>query len=191
MAQPVAAAERDRHPNMLGVGVVVWLASELMFFAGLFSAWFTVRSANGADWPPGDVHLAVARTAVASGVLIASSFTIHHAARKADEGDRRGAVRWTLVTVALGALFLSNQAAEYAELDFTIDSNAYGSLFYLLTGFHGLHVLAGLVLMLVLVSVGTGRTKSPLDESLTMASYYWHFVDVVWVALFAVIYLLD
>jgi cytochrome c oxidase subunit 3 len=194
MAQPVAAAGRGARPSMLGIGVIVWLASELMFFAGLFAAWFTTRSANGDAWPPEGVELDVARTAVATVVLVASSFTIHAAVVRAEHGDRRGAVRWTLLTVLLGALFLGNQAAEYTLLvddGFTFGSNAYSSLFYLLTGFHGLHVLGGLVLMLALTAVGTGRTKAPLDESLTVASYYWHFVDVVWVAMFTVVYLLD
>ena len=189
MAQPVAAT-RDAPPSMVGVGVVVWLASELMFFAGLFAAWFFLRAENGDAWPPDDVELATGRTALATAVLVASSLTVHAAVRAAEHGDRRSAARWTLLTVGLGALFLTNQALEYAELEFSLSSNAYGSMFYLLTGFHGLHVLGGLVLLLAVLAVGTGRTRAGLEEPLTMASYYWHFVDVVWVAMFAVVYLL-
>ena len=190
MAQPVAGAERDARPNIVGIGVVVWLASELMFFAGLFAAWFQLRSINSDAWPPDDVELAVARTAAATAVLVASSFTMHLGVQSAERGDRRGAVRWVLLTVALGAAFLANQALEYAELEISISSHAYASMFFLLTGFHGLHVLGGLVLLLVVLGVVTGRTKAPLDEPLVMASYYWHFVDVVWVGMFAVVYVL-
>ena len=184
-------AVEARRPNMLGVGVVVWLGSELMFFAGLFAAWFGVRAVNTV-WPPEGVELAVGRTALATAVLVASSFTLHAGERAAHGGDQRGAVRWVLLTVALGTAFLANQALEYAELDFTVSSHAYGTLFYVLTGFHGLHVLGGLVLMLAVLAVGVGPTsRAPLGEGMTVTAYYWHFVDVVWVAMFATIYLLS
>ena len=174
---------------MLGIGVVVWLGSELMFFAGLFAAWFGVRAVN-LTWPPEGVHLDVPRTALATAVLVASSFTLHAGERAAHAGDRRGAAQWVVLTAVLGTAFVANQALEWAELDFSVSSHAYGTLFYVLTGFHGLHVVGGIVLMLVVLGVGTGRTRAPLDESLTVAAYYWHFVDVVWVAMFATIYLL-
>jgi cytochrome c oxidase subunit 3 len=176
---------------MLGVGMVVWLASELMFFAGLFAAWFALRAIND-PWPPEGVELEVARTAAATVVLVASSFTLHAGERASHAGDRRRAAGWVLVTAALGLVFLANQVLEYAQLDFEVSSHAYGSMFYVLTGFHGLHVLGGVALMLVVLAVGTGSgTRAPLDESLTVTAYYWHFVDVVWVAMFATIYLLS
>ena len=174
---------------MLGIGVVVWLASELMFFAGLFAAWFGVRAVNPV-WPPEGVELDVPRTALATVVLVASSFTLHAGERAVRAGDHRGGVRWVLVTAALGTAFVANQALEWAELPFSVSSHAYGSLFYVLTGFHGLHVVGGIVLMLVVLGVGTGRTRAGLDEPLAVTAYYWHFVDVVWVAMFATIYLL-
>ena len=187
MASTVASGER---PSMLGVGTVVWLASELMFFSGLFAAWYSLRAVNEA-WPPDGVELETLRTGVATAVLVASSFTMHAGNRAAEHGDRRRAVQWVAVTALLGTLFLANQGLEYAGLDFTMSTHAYGSLFFLLTGFHGAHVAAGIVLMLVMVFVGTGRTQAPLAEPLTVASYYWHFVDVVWVAMFATIYLVQ
>jgi cytochrome c oxidase subunit 3 len=182
--------ERDRRPSILGVGTVTFLASELMFFSGLFAAWFSLRSAND-EWPPDGVELAVLQTAAATAVLIASSFTVHRAHRAADAGDRAGTVRWLLVTVLLGALFLTNQAVEYATVDFTMSSHAYGSMFFLMTGFHGLHVLAGIGAMLVVSWVVSGRSRASLDQVVMVTSYYWHFVDVVWVAMFATIYLLS
>jgi cytochrome c oxidase subunit 3 len=174
---------------MLGIGVVVWLASELMFFAGLFAAWFGVRAVNTV-WPPEGVELDVPRTALATGVLVASSFTLHAGERAVHAGDHARAVRWVLLTAALGTAFVANQALEWAELPFSVSSHAYGTLFYVLTGFHGLHVIGGIALMLVVLRVGTGRTKAPLRESLAVTAYYWHFVDVVWLAMFATVYLL-
>ena len=130
-----------RGPSMLGVGMVVWLSSELMFFAGLFAAYFTLRASNA--------HVAARRRRAGDRLArrwpprcwSASSCTMHLAVRRSERGDRAGAValaaghRWRSVCV-----FLGNQALEYAELPFSISSHAYGSIFYLMTGFHGLHV---------------------------------------------------
>ncbi|MBW3580726.1 MAG: cytochrome c oxidase subunit 3 [Actinobacteria bacterium] len=193
MAQPAAGAIRagppSGGPSMLAVGTVVWLASELMFFSGLFAGWFTLRAAN-AVWPPEGAEVDPLRTGLATVVLLASSFTMHAGTRAAEHGDRRRAVRWVLATVVMGSVFVTNQALEYTELDFTLSSHAYGSIFYLMTGFHGLHVIGGLGLMLAVIGVGTGRTRASLAEGLTVTEYYWHFVDVVWVGMFVTIYVL-
>jgi len=182
-------AGRARTPDALLVGMVVWLASELMFFSGLFAAWFTLR-ANAKEWPPSGVELATARTAAATAVLLASSFTMHLAVAAARRDDRATSVRWLVVTVAMGAVFIANQAAEYATATFHIDTDAYGSIFYLMTGFHGLHVIGGLVFLLIIAGVVGGRSRAPTARTVEMAAYYWHFVDVVWVAMFTVVYLL-
>ncbi len=185
-----AAASTVRRPSLVGVGTVVWLSSEIMFFAGLFAAYFTLR-AKDADWPPADVELATGRTALATAVLVASSFTMHLAVRAAEADQRPRLVRWLVVTMALGAVFLTNQAFEYAELSFSISSHAYGSMFYLLTGFHGLHVLGGLGFMGAVIAIVAGRSsRAPAGSTVAVCSYYWHFVDVVWVAMFATVYLL-
>jgi cytochrome c oxidase subunit 3 len=178
-----------RTPDPLVVGMVVWLASELMFFSGLFAAWFTLR-ANAHRWPPTGVELATARTAGATAVLLASSFTMHLAVVGARRDDRPSSVRWLVATVGLGAVFIANQAWEYAEAPFSIDSHAYGSIFYLMTGFHGLHVIGGLLFLLTIAGVVGGRSRAPAERTVEMAAYYWHFVDVVWVAMFTVVYLI-
>jgi cytochrome c oxidase subunit 3 len=186
----VAGTRDDRRASPLGVGVVVWLSSELMFFAGLFAAYFTLRSA--ADrWPPADVHLSTGRTALATAVLVSSSITMHAAVKAADRDDRRRAISWLTITAMLGLVFLSNQALEYADADFRISSHAYGSVFYLMTGFHFLHVLGGLLFMgAVAFAIGGRSSRAPAAATVQVCSYYWHFVDVVWVAMFATIYLL-
>ncbi len=176
-------------PSPLGVGVVVWLASELMFFAGLFAAYFTLRSVND-TWPPADVELATARTAAATVVLVASSAAMHMAVVAARRDDSRGASRWLGVTALMGAVFLANQVVEYVEAPFRIDDHAYGSVFYLMTGFHGLHVLGGLIFMGAVAAAVVGRSRAPTHQTVEVCSYYWHFVDVVWVAMFATVYLL-
>ncbi len=183
----VSPSER---PLLLGVGVVVWLSSELMFFAGLFAAYFTLRASNR-TWPPPGSDLATGRTALATVVLVSSSFTMHRAVRRAERGDRRGTSRWLLITAALGLVFLANQAREYADLSFSIASHAYGSIFYLMTGFHGLHVIGGIAFMVAVVGVVAGESsRAPSGPTVTVCGYYWHFVDVVWVAMFATLYLL-
>jgi cytochrome c oxidase subunit III len=190
MVPMAVATPTVRRPSLLGVGVVVWLASELMFFAGLFAAYFTLRSSTEV-WPPEGTELATGRTALATAVLVGSSFTMHLAVRASEAGDRTRSVRWLLVTMGLGALFLTNQAIEYAELPFSISSHAYGSMFYLLTGFHGLHVLGGIGFMAAVIAIVAGRTsRSPAAPPVTVCAYYWHFVDVVWVVMFATVYLL-
>jgi cytochrome c oxidase subunit 3 len=176
-------------PSTLGVGVVVWLASELMFFAGLFAAYFTLRSINDV-WPAEGVELETARTFAATVVLVASSGAVHFAVVAARRGDRRGAARWLGITALMGAIFLSNQVVEYVQAEFRIDDHAYGSMFYLMTGFHGLHVLAGLIFMGAVVAAVVGSSRAPTYETVEVCSYYWHFVDVVWVVMFSTIYLL-
>jgi cytochrome c oxidase subunit 3 len=195
--KPVAVAVTTDPPgagsptlSTLNVGVVVWLASELMFFAGLFAAYFTLRSTNQ-TWPPDDVELEVARTAAATAVLVASSATMHQAVRAAEQGARRSAIVWLGVTGVLGLLFLTNQVTEYASASFSWTDNAYGSIFYLMTGFHGLHVLGGLIFMAAVAAVIAGRSRAPVGPTVEVCGYYWHFVDVVWVAMFATIYLLQ
>jgi cytochrome c oxidase subunit 3 len=181
---------RTRPPAMLTVGTVVWLASELMFFGGLFAAYFTLR-AEASTWPPADVTLETASSAIATVVLIVSSGTIHFAGKALERDDRAGVMRWLAITLALGALFLANQVREFLVNDFQISSHAYGSIYYLMTGFHGLHVLAGLVLLVIAMAVVSGAgplaRRGPAVESVT---YYWHFVDVVWIGLFTTIFVI-
>ena len=186
----MTAVARRQDPTPLSVGVVVWLASELMFFAGLFAAWFTLRAAND-PWPPAGVELEVGRTALATAVLVTSSATIHVAVAAAKRLDRAAAVRWLGLTALLGATFLANTVAEWATDDFGIDSHAYGSIFYVLTGFHALHVLGGILLMGAVAGAVAGRSRAPAAATVEVAAAYWHFVDVVWVAVFASVYLLS
>jgi cytochrome c oxidase subunit 3 len=185
------AAPSPARTSPLAVGVVVWLASELMFFAGLFATYYTLRAANSV-WPPPDVDLNVWRAAIFTAVLISSSATMHLSVRAADLGHRRDALRWLFVTFLLGTAFLVNLGFEWGGNDFTISSHAYGSIYYILTGFHGLHLFAGLVLMVVAAALVSGTdSKLPLGSTYTITAYYWHFVDAVWVGVFATVFIVQ
>jgi cytochrome c oxidase subunit 3 len=167
---------------------MVWLASELMFFSGLFAAWFTLRAASD-EWPPEDVEFEVLRGALFTVVLLASSGTMQAGVWAIERGDRTGTRRWVVLTMVLATVFLGNQASEWLSLDFTPSTHAYGSIFYLLTGFHGIHVLGGVVAMGALLGRMAGTVDDPgAVPVVQVIGYYWHFVDVVWIAVFAMVF---
>lgn len=202
MPSPIHATR----PNQVAVGTIVWLSSELMFFAGLFAMYFTLRGEAPGEWsantPLLNIPFAVANTAV----LVASSFTAQAGVWAAERYQRSrtgawwnlkgwGMQEWFILTYIMGSVFIAGQAFEYAELvhhGLTISSSPYGSVFYLTTGFHGLHVIGGLIAMLFVLGRSFVAHKFGSLEATTaiVVSYYWHFVDVVWVALFLVIYAL-
>ena len=209
-------------PDAVSVGTIIWLASELMFFAALFAAYFSLREITNAAAAPGQTtmwewgasHLdndwfgitfpwfATINTTV----LILSSVTCQLGVHAAEKGkvSRSGSLlqlgswglrEWYTLTFVMGAIFIGGQAFEYANLvaeGFVPSTNAYTSAFFLATGFHGLHVIGGLVAFLLML----GRTY--LSRTFTheqavhaiVTSYYWHFVDAIWVVLFGVLYLL-
>lgn len=172
------------------LGMVLFISSEVMFFAGLFGAYFTIRG-RAAEWPPPGTEVEILLPAVATAMLIASSFTMHRADGAAATGSRTGTGRWLAITFLLGAAFLVVQGMEYAGLGFRVSDHSYGTLFYAMTGFHGLHVAGGLAaIALVLIKNARGHLAGDRHGPVTAVSYYWHFVDVVWVALFATLYLL-
>lgn len=194
-APAVRVPRQVERPSMVSVGTIVWLSSELMFFAALFAMYFTLRSVNPDVWAESVKNLNVPFAAVNTTVLVLSSVTCQMGVFAAERGNVQGLRRWFTITFLMGAFFIGGQVAEYSKLvseGLTLSSSAYGSAFYLTTGFHGLHVTGGLIAFLYVL----GRTyagKSFTHEKATSAivvSYYWHFVDVVWIGLFATIYLI-
>jgi cytochrome c oxidase subunit 3 len=184
----LTAAKANRRPELLTVGTVVWLASELMFFSGLFAAYFTLR-ASSPVWPPAGVNLDTVTATASTALLVISSGTMQLGVRALSRGDRGAFVRWLGVTFTLGTVFVLAQARDWSQLHFGVASHAYGSAFYLMTGFHGLHVIGGLLAMLVVGGRAASRRFGPADlPSVEMLSYYWHFVDVVWIGLWATIF---
>ena len=182
-------------PNMVSVGTIVWLSSELMFFAGLFAMYFTARAQVGPTqgWPSAPTELNLPYSLFFTVILVASSFTCQLGVFAAERGDVFGLRRWYLTTLVMGLAFVLGQANEYRTLvtehATTISSSAYGTVYYMTTGFHGLHVVGGLLAFVFLI-VRTRMSKfTPAQATAAIVvSYYWHFVDVVWVALFATIY---
>jgi cytochrome c oxidase subunit 3 len=185
---------RDRRMPGALLGMMLFIASELMFFGSLFGAYFTIRAATD-PWPPdGTAEIAVLRTGFFSAFLIASSFTIQHSVTVLRRDDVAGMLRWLAITIGLGLIFLGGQAWEYSELireDFVISSNQFATLFFTMTGFHGLHVAGGLVaIALVFASARGARVTAARHGPAEAVSYYWHFVDVVWIFLFVTLYVL-
>jgi cytochrome c oxidase subunit 3 len=195
-------------PNLVSVGTIVWLSSELMFFAALFAMYFTIRSVDKGSalaWP--GAHLNIALGSVNTTVLLLSSVTCQMGVFAVERGQIRrtksllhpmswGLREWYVLSFLMGLYFVLGQGYEYLSLvkdeHLTLSSSNYGSVFYLTTGFHGLHVTGGLVAFIFLL----GRTyaaKTFTHEqqvSAIVVSYYWHFVDVVWIGLFTTIYLI-
>src|SRR5690606_6277303 len=189
-------------PNMVSVGTIVWLSSELMFFAGLFAMFFTVKAQNTAEnWPPNPPGWTEAEPFVLNLpwalpftiILVASSFTCQLGVFAAEKGDVFGLRRWYLLTLFMGAVFLFGQVYEYFQLvdeGVTLQANGFGTVFYLTTGFHGLHVLGGLIaFVFLLIRTKMSKFTPAQATSAIVVSYYWHFVDIVWIGLFAVIYI--
>jgi cytochrome c oxidase subunit III len=191
-------AEEHHKPGGISsslLGMVLFIASEVMFFGGLFGAYFTIRSA-APEWPPPDTpHLSAAYAAVLTAILVTSSVTMQLGVWAIRQNHQRRLLLWLAVSLVLGAIFLTMQALEYANLieeGMTLSSGVFGSTFYTLTGFHGAHVAGGAAfILIVLLRARSGQFTARYHDTVEMASYYWHFVDVVWIGLFSTIYLLQ
>ncbi len=191
---------------MVSVGTMVWLTSELMFFAGLFAMFFTLRSAEPQMWAENSALLDVPLALTITVILVSSSVTAQFGVFASERHQPRrtgsmmsikhwGMVEWYILSFILGSLFIAGQTYEFAVLvseGITIPADAFGSAFYITTGFHGIHVIAGLVAFLFVIARAYFSVKFTHKEAsaAVVVSYYWHFVDVVWIALFGVVYIL-
>lgn len=207
---------------MVAVGTWIWLASDLMFFAALFAAYFNLRSITNAQaeaagtesmWEWGAAHFMDSTVfgvpfplfaTVNTIILVLSSVTCQLGVHAAEHGQvaRTGSLlqlgkwglrEWYTLTFIMGAIFIGGQATEYTKLvseGFTLQTNAYSSAFFLATGFHGLHVTGGLIAFLLMLGRTYVARKFTHEQAVhaVVTSYYWHFVDVIWIILFSVIY---
>ena len=192
---------------MVAVGTIIWLSSELMFFAALFASYFTIRAVSTDLWAQNTAMLDVPFAAINTTILVLSSLTCQLGVFAAERGQvgRSGSVlavkgwglrEWFILTYLMGAVFIAGQAVEYATLiqeGITIPDSAYGTMFYLTTGFHGIHVVGGLIAFLFVLGRTYIARKFTHEQAVSaiVVSYYWHFVDVVWIGLFATIYLIQ
>ncbi|MFQ5985786.1 MAG: heme-copper oxidase subunit III [Thermoplasmata archaeon] len=180
----------------------VFLASEIMFFSGIIGGSWAVRASFAPDmWPPPGLILNVPLTALNTFLLITSSLAMAEALHAIQQGNQRAFVQRLLITLALGITFLSIQGTEYIALIFeeglTPFSSpdgwpaAYGSTFYIQTGFHGAHVTGGVIAMsYVTLKARKGGFTAKNHGTVELMGLYWHFVDVVWIFLFTIVYLL-
>jgi cytochrome c oxidase subunit III len=203
----VSSHHKITRPNLVAVGTIVWLSSELMFFAALFAMYFTTRAVQGPEiWAQTTDILNIPFAAFNTTILVLSSVTCQFGVFAAERYQARrtgsllkvstwGMREWFSLTFLMGAFFIAGQVYEYAHLvaeGVSLSSTAYSSVFYITTGFHGLHVTGGLIaFLIVLIRVAKARrfTQGQATTAIVV-SYYWHFVDVVWIALFASIYLI-
>ena len=198
------SAPTVNRPNVVAVGTIVWLGSEVMFFAGLLAIYFTLRSTSPELWESRVPLLDLPFAAVNTTILVLSSVTAQFGVFAAERLQARatgwkptqwGMIEWFFLTYVMGAIFVAGQVYEYAVLvseGLTLASDAYGSAFFLTTGFHGLHVTGGLIAFLLVIGRAYAVKNFTHREatSAIVVSYYWHFVDVVWIGLFLVIYVL-
>ncbi|MGV8851297.1 MAG: cytochrome c oxidase subunit 3 [Rhodoglobus sp.] len=199
-------AQSVQRPNTVAVGTIVWLGSEVMFFAGLFAIYFTLKSVSPGLWAEQTEKLNVPFATTITIILVLSSVTCQfgvfaaermqvHRTGKLFDMRKWGMTEWFFLTYAMGAVFVTGQVFEYATLvseHVSLSSDSYGSAFYITTGFHGLHVAGGLIAFLLVLGRGFAVKTFGHKEATTaiVVSYYWHFVDVVWIGLFLIIYVL-
>lgn len=177
---------------MVSVGTIVWLSSELMFFAALFAMYFSIRAAAPEQWEHHTEALNIPYATTFTVILVLSSITCQMGVFAAERGDVHSLRRWFTITFVMGLVFVLGQVNEYITLvghGVKINADGYGSMFYLTTGFHGLHVTGGLIAFVIfMIRTTMGRFTPAQATSAIVVSYYWHFVDVVWIALFGMIY---
>ncbi len=188
---PAAEAHHEGHQDLRVIGLITFLASEFLMFAGFFAVFLVYRSAAAA-WPPEDTEVELLLPAINTIILVSSSFVIHYGDVAVKKGDVNGLRKWYIATALMGAVFLVGQIYEYLTLGYGLTTNLFSNCFYLMTGFHGLHVFIGLVLILGVLwrSRREGHYDAEKHTGVEMAEIYWHFVDIVWIILFSLIYLL-
>jgi cytochrome c oxidase subunit 3 len=182
------------------LGMILFITSEVMFFSGLFAAYFATRANNTSPtkpWPPDpfrDILDPHAPIIIATILLIASSFTCQFAVWSIRRGDRTGFIRNIAITFVLGIIFLGMQVFDYSLLfgeGMTLGSGPFGTTYFTLTGFHGAHVFGGVLMLGVLLYRGmSGQFSAKHHDAVEAVSLYWHFVDVVWILLFSILYLI-
>lgn len=175
------------------LGLLVFLGTEVMFFAGLISAYTVLRAGSQVWPPPGQPRLPIEMTGLNTGVLLLSALTMHLALRAARRDRRSGLIGWLAVTALLGSLFLAVQGYEWVRLvgfGLSLSSGVFGGTFYALIGAHGIHVLGAVVaLLFVLGAAVTGRYTAQAHSGVVLCEIYWLFVVALWPLLYLLVYL--
>ena len=189
--EATAHGGHEEHPDLRMLGVVVFLIGESMIFLGLFSAYLIYRAMSPV-WPPEGTERELLLPGINTIILISSSFVMNKGTAAIKKNDAVGLRNWFLATAIMGLIFLGGQAFEYSQLAFGLTTNLYASCFYVLTAFHGLHVTFGVVLIfgVLLRGLKGGHYSKEHHFGPEAAELYWHFVDVIWIVLFILLYLL-
>lgn len=187
-------ANRSSRVDAATLGMFLFIASEAMLFGSFFAAYFFVRVVNPnapGSWPPEPFEFPVFVAAVNTAILVTSSFTMHWAVQSIRRGHRRGLQAGLVATIALGLAFLLTQAIEYAQIGFNTTDGAFASAFFGLTGLHGVHVAAGLTLLMFSAMRAFRGHFSPTHyHGVEIPGIYWHFVDIMWIVVYTAVYLL-
>jgi cytochrome c oxidase subunit 3 len=182
----------EEHPDLRVWGLITFLASESLMFGGFFATYLFFKGTT-AVWPPEGTEVELFIPAINTIILVSSSFVIHFG----DMAIKRNSVGWMrfwyFITAIMGAVFLAGQIYEYMNLGYGLTTNVFSNCFYLMTGFHGLHVFIGLLLILGVLwrSFRRGHYSATKHTGIEMAEIYWHFVDIIWIILFTLVYLLN
>ena len=198
-SQIAIASEQDAehghhgHPDHRMFGLYVFLVSDSMTFAGFFAALLIYRAIMPV-WPPeGMPEFELLVPVINTSILVASSFVMHEGQKALKQDDVKGLQKYFAITAAMGFVFLLGQVYEYSHAEFGLTENLLASCFYVLTGFHGLHVLTGVALILCVLwrSREAGHYSASSHFGVEAAEIYWHFVDVIWLVLFVLVYLIN
>jgi cytochrome c oxidase subunit III len=186
-----AAHDDHAHPDYRTIGLLTFLLSESLMFGALFAVYFILKG-RLPQWPPEGTEVELLLPAINTAILVASSFVIHLGDDAIKKNDVAGMQRWYLITAAMGTIFLGGQVYEYMNLGYGLSTNLFSNCFYLMTGFHGLHVLIGVVMIMGVWwrSRSADHYSDIKHTGVEMAEIYWHFVDVIWIMLFTLIYIL-
>ena len=173
------------------LGMFIFIASEIMLFGSFFAAYFFVRVVAGTPWPTPPYQLPVFIAGLNTIILVTSSFTMHWALQAIKRGNRAGLKAGLSLTFLLGLTFLLTQITEYARIGFAPYTDAFGTIFFCLTGLHGAHVFVGLTLLLA-ATIRSFRGHYSEEEHLgvEIPGIYWHFVDVMWIVVYTTVYIL-
>ena len=173
------------------LGMLLFIASEIMLFGSFFTAYFFIRVSGDQKWPLPPFHLPVFVAGVNTAILLTSSFAVHWALQSIKRNNRAGLKAGLVLTFLMGLTFLLTQVTEYARVGFAPHDGAFGTIFYCLTGLHGAHVFVGLTLLLfVTIRAFRGHFSPTAHHGVEIAGIYWHFVDVMWIVVYSTIYLL-
>jgi cytochrome c oxidase subunit III len=173
------------------LGMFLFIASEVMLFGSFFTAYFFVRVAKGEAWPTPGHELPVFVAGINTIILVSSSFTMHWALQAIKRGNRAGLQAGLTLTFLLGLTFLLTQIREYSRVGFAPYTDAFGTIFYCLTGLHGAHVFVGLTLLLAAtVRSYRGHYSAEAHHGVEIPGIYWHFVDVMWIVVYTTVYIL-